>query len=59
MHRSLNNKGLLFNKKRGKLLAGVLLLHNNEPVHKSRVAQAAIREFKIRIVKPLVRPGPI
>ena len=26
--------------------AGVLLLHDNAPVHKSRVAQAAIRECK-------------
>ena len=31
-------------KLRGKLAAGVLLLHDNAPVHKSRVAQAAIRE---------------
>ena len=33
-------------KRRGKLTAGVLLLHDNAPVHKSRVAQAAIRECK-------------
>ena len=33
-------------KRRGKLAAGVLLLHDNAPVHKSRVAQAAIRECK-------------
>ena len=33
-------------KGRGKLTAGVLLLHDNAPVHKSRVAQAAIRECK-------------
>ena len=31
-------------KRRGKLAAGVLLLHDNAPVHKSRVTQAAIRE---------------
>ena len=31
-------------KRRGKLAAGVLLLHDNAPVHKSRVAQVAIRE---------------
>ena len=31
-------------KRRGKLAAGVLLLHDNAPVHKFRVAQAAIRE---------------
>ena len=31
-------------KRRGKLAAGVLLLHDNAPVH--RVAQAAIRECK-------------
>ena len=34
-------------KRRGKLAAGVLLLHDNAPVHKSRVAQAAIRECKL------------
>ena len=33
-------------KRRGKLAAGVLLLHDNAPVHKSRVAQAAILECK-------------
>ena len=33
-------------KRRGKLAAGVLLLHENAPVHKSRVAQGAIRECK-------------
>ena len=33
-------------KRRGKLAAGVLLLHDNAPVHKSRVAQAAIHECK-------------
>ena len=33
-------------KRRGKLAAGVLLLHDNAPVHKSRVAQVAIRECK-------------
>ncbi|XP_071086511.1 histone-lysine N-methyltransferase SETMAR-like [Haliotis cracherodii] len=33
-------------KRRGMLTAGVLLLHDNAPVHKSRVAQAAIRECK-------------
>ena len=33
-------------KRRGKLAAGVLLLHDNAPVHKSRVAQAAFRECK-------------
>ena len=30
-------------KRRGKLTKGVLLLHDNAPVHKGRVAQAAIR----------------
>ena len=34
-------------KRRGKLAAGVLLLHDNAPVHKSRVAQAAICECKL------------
>ena len=33
-------------KRRGKLSQGVLLLHDNAPVHKSRIAQAAIRECK-------------
>ena len=33
-------------KRRGKLAAGVLFLHDNALVHKSRVAQAAIRECK-------------
>ena len=33
-------------KRRGKLAAGVLLLYDNAPVHKTRVAQAAIRECK-------------
>ena len=33
-------------KRSGKLAAGVLLLHDNAPVLKSRVAQAAIRECK-------------
>ena len=33
-------------KRRGKLAASVLLLHDNAPVHKSRVAQAAIHECK-------------
>ena len=33
-------------KRRGELAAGVLLLHDNAPVYKSRVAQAAIRKSK-------------
>ena len=33
-------------KRRGKLAAGVLLLHDNAPEHKSRVAQADIRGCK-------------
>ena len=33
-------------KRRGKLAAGVVFLHNNAPVHKSRDAQAAIHECK-------------
>ena len=33
-------------KRRRKLSQGVLLLHDNAPVHKSRIAQAAIRECK-------------
>ena len=45
MPMSLNNKGLLLKKKRrGKLGASVLLLRDNAPVHRSRFAQAAIRE---------------
>ena len=35
-------------KRRGKLAAGVLLLHDNAPVHKSRVAQVAIHECKFK-----------
>ena len=35
-------------KRRGKLAAGDLLLHDNAPVHKSNVAQAAIRECKFK-----------
>lgn len=31
-------------KRRGMLAKGVLLLHDNAPVHKARVAQAAIRD---------------
>ena len=48
-------------KRRGKLAAGVLLLHDNAPVHKSRVAQAAVRECKFEQLKsPTIqsRPGP-
>ena len=38
---------MLFKKKRrGKLAAGVLLLHDSAPVHKSRVAQTGIRKCK-------------
>ena len=39
---SLNNKGLLLKKYE----AGVLLLHDNVPVHRSRATQAVIRECK-------------
>ena len=47
-------------KRRGKLAAGVLLLHDNAPVHKSRVAQAAIRECVRAVKSPAIqsRPGP-
>ena len=48
-------------KRRGKLAAGVLLLHDNAPAHKSRVAQAAIRECKFeQLNHPAIqsRPGP-
>ena len=31
---------------KGKLATDILLLHDNAPVHKSKVAQAAICEFK-------------
>ena len=31
-------------KRRGKLTAGVLVLHDNAPAHKSRVASAAIHQ---------------
>ena len=33
-------------QRRGKLTAGVLLLHDNAPVHKSRIASAAIRQCR-------------
>ena len=39
-------------KLRGKLAVGVLLLHDNAPVHKSRVAQVAIRECKFEQLNP-------
>ena len=41
-------QGLLLKKNEGEsyVAAGVLLLHDNAPVHKSRVAQAAIHECK-------------
>ena len=35
-------------KRRGKLRRGVLLLHDNAPVHKSHVAQGAVRECGFR-----------
>ena len=31
-------------KRHGKLLAGVLLVHDNAPAHKSRTLQAAVRK---------------
>ena len=39
-------RGAIKEKRRGKLAAGVLLLHDNAPVHKSRIAQVAICECK-------------
>ena len=44
-------------KRRGKLAAGVLLLHDNAPVHKSRVAQAAIRECSHPPYSPDLAPS--
>ena len=61
MPMSLNNKGLIKEKRRGKLAAGVILLHDNAPVHKSRVAQAAIGECKLEQLNHppyKSRPGP-
>ena len=45
-------------KRRGKLYiaAGVLLLHDNAPVHKSRVAQGAIHECKFEHLNHLHSP---
>ena len=43
-------------KRRGKLAAGVLLLHDNAPVHKSRVAQVQVRAVKSPAIQS--RPGP-
>ncbi|KAJ8728788.1 hypothetical protein PYW07_006484 [Mythimna separata] len=40
-----NLKEAIKEKRRGKLTAGVLLLHDNAPVHKARLAQAAVREY--------------
>ena len=37
-------RSVIMEKRRGKLTQGVLLLHNNAPVHKSNIAQAAIRQ---------------
>ena len=37
-------QGAIKEKRRGKLSAGVLLLHDNAPVHKSAKSQAAIRQ---------------
>ena len=37
-------------KRRGKLTKGVLLLHDNAPVHKSRVALAALRKSGFEII---------
>ena len=39
-------------KRRGKLSAGVLLLHDNAPMYKSRVARVAIRECKFEQFNP-------
>lgn len=39
-----NLREAILEKRRGLLTRGVLLLHDNAPVHKSRVAQAAIRD---------------
>ena len=47
-------------KWRGKLAAGVLVLHDNAPVHKSRVAQVAISECVRAVNSSAIqsRPGP-
>ena len=44
-------------ERRGKLSAGVLLLHNNAPVHMSAKSQAAIRQcgFQQLITHPTVQ----
>ena len=39
-------------KRRGKLAAGVLYLHDNASVHKSRVAQTVICERKFEQLNP-------
>ena len=38
-------RSAILEKRRGKFSHGVLLLHGNAPVHKSNVAQAAIRQM--------------
>ena len=46
MPMSLTIRGCYSRKRSGKLAAIVLLLHDNAPMHKSRVSQVAIREHK-------------
>ena len=44
-------------KRRGKLRRGVLLLHDNAPVHKSRLSMAAIHECGFQLINhPLYSP---
>lgn len=44
-------------KRRGKLTRGILLQHDNAPVHKSRIAQAAVRDCKFdQVIHPPYSP---
>ena len=57
---SLTNRlrSAVLEKRRGKLSHGVLLLHDNAPVHKSNIAQAAIRRVSFtELNHPLYSPN--
>jgi hypothetical protein len=41
-------RSVILEKRRGKVNRGVLLLHDNAPVYKSNIVQAAIRQAAIR-----------
>ena len=49
-------KAAIKEERGGKLATDVLLLHDNAPVHKSKVAQVQVRAVKSPAIQP--RPGP-